>query len=243
MQKAIYSPLPEGHYALASKCYCHFTSPIRRYPDLTVHRLLNLLEQGRGAVLRGGELISLGDHCSEREQRAAQAERELIKVKLLNFLSQRIGEEMEGVVTGVQNFGLFVQGVQLPAEGFVHVTSLQDDYYQYDAAAHTLTGRRRGNAFRLGDFVRVAVAHVDVDRRELDFRLVSRLKTRPAGPATKKGRKSRGSSAASRKKSGGNRSTAKNKTTKKKTARKESGDKKPQTKKKRSRGKKKPRRK
>jgi len=204
MRKALYSPAAEGHFALASDCYCHFTSPIRRYPDLTIHRLLRLLDQQRGASLQGGELVALGDHCSDREQRAERAERELVKMKLLNFLSTRIGEEMDGVVTGVQGFGLFVQGIALPAEGFIHVTSLADDYYQFDAAAHSLVGRRRGNAFRLGDFVRVAVAHVDVDRRELDFRLVDRLKQGARGAAQGRGKSgSRGKSATAPRKAKG----------------------------------------
>lgn len=112
--------------------------------------------------------------------RAEAAERELTKVKLLNYLASRIGEEFDGVVTGVEEFGLFVQGIQLPAEGLVHVASLQDDYYRYERASHTLTGHRAGNAYRLGDKVRVLVARVDVDRRELDLRIVSR-----GGPAAK----------------------------------------------------------
>jgi ribonuclease R len=188
LQRAVYSPLPVGHFALASDCYCHFTSPIRRYPDLTIHRLLRLLEGKREPVLKGGQLLALGEHCSDREQRAEQAERELVQVKLLNFLSTRIGKEMDGVVTGVQDYGLFVQGSELPAEGLIHVASLADDYYHFDASAHTLSGRRRGNAFRLGDCLRVAVAHVDVDRRELDFRLVGRRKSRPVSPSGAEGR-------------------------------------------------------
>ncbi|MDH3716883.1 MAG: ribonuclease R [Planctomycetota bacterium] len=189
LQKAVYSPEDEGHFALASDCYCHFTSPIRRYPDLTVHRLLDALLAKHKPKQHFDELATLGDHCSQREQRAEQAERELIKVKLLNYLSERIGEEMDGVVTGVQEFGLFVQGIKLPAEGLIHVTSLQDDYYHYDRPTHSLSGHRSGNSFRLGDYLRVAVAHVDVDRRELDFRLVRRLKNRPEGPATKAARR------------------------------------------------------
>jgi ribonuclease R len=173
-QQAVYSPVVEGHYALASDCYCHFTSPIRRYPDLTVHRLLEGLFSKKKPRSDADELVALGEHCSERERRAEAAERELIKVKLLNYMSQRIGEEMDAVITGVQNFGLFAQGLKLPAEGFVHVTALSDDYYRYDAATHSLTGNRQGNTFRLGDRIRVAVARVDVDRRELDFRVVAR---------------------------------------------------------------------
>jgi ribonuclease R len=187
MQKAIYSPVDEGHYALASDCYCHFTSPIRRYPDLTVHRLLDCLFQKQTPKQQFDEVAMLGTHCSDREQRAEKAERELTKVKLLNYLSERIGHELEGVVTGVMEFGFFVEGIELPAEGLVHVSSLQDDYYHYDRAAHTLTGNRQGNQWRLGDFVRVAVARVDVDRRELDFRLVRRLKGSHDSPQPRKG--------------------------------------------------------
>jgi ribonuclease R len=176
LQRAVYSPADEGHYALASKFYCHFTSPIRRYPDLTIHRLLDSLLNGRKPRNDFGELAVLGEHCSDRERRAEAAERELTKVKLLTYLSTRIGEEMDAVVTGVEEFGLFAQGIEIPAEGLIHVSSLQDDYYRYEKASHSLTGHRAGNRFRLGDPVRVSVARVDVDRRELDFRLVARHK-------------------------------------------------------------------
>jgi ribonuclease R len=138
--------------------------------------------------------LVLGQHCSEREQRAAAAERELIKVKLLDYMSQRIGQKMDAVVTGVHDFGLFVQGVELPAEGLIHIRTLQDDYYHYDATTHSLTGSRQRNRYRLGDLLRVEVAHVDVDRRELDFRLVGLLK-HPAsvkrGPVKKKAKAAR----------------------------------------------------
>ncbi len=184
LQRAIYSPEPEGHYALASEHYCHFTSPIRRYPDLTIHRLLDAVLTHKKPRNDFGELAVLGEHCSDRERRAEAAERELTKVKLLNYLSSRIGEELDAVVTGVEEFGLFVQGSELPAEGLVHVSSLQDDYYRYDRASHTLSGNRSGNSYRLGDPVRVSVARVDVDRRELDFRVVGRS-TATRGPAAR----------------------------------------------------------
>ncbi len=180
MQKAVYGPEQEGHYALHMDHYCHFTSPIRRYPDLTVHRLFDVLAAGQRPRNDLGELMVLGELCSDREQRAAEAERELIKVKLLNYLSERIGMQMEAVITGVEDYGLFVQGVALPADGLIHVRSLHDDYYHYDAQTHSLMGRREGNQFRLGDRVQVEVVHVDVDRRQLDFRLVDpRAVTRP----------------------------------------------------------------
>jgi ribonuclease R len=192
MQRAVYSPQDEGHYALASDCYCHFTSPIRRYPDLTIHRLLDAILSDRKPRNDYDELVVLGRHCSDREQRAEAAERDLTKLKLLAYLSTRIGEEMDALVTGVENFGLFVQGVKLPAEGLIRVDSLTDDYYSLDRTTHTLSGYRSGNSFRLGDVLRVVVARVDLDRRELDFRLVERKKVAPsqrAKVAQKKGRK------------------------------------------------------
>jgi ribonuclease R len=120
-------------------------------------------------------MVVLGEQCSDREQRAEAAERELTKVKLLMHLAKRIGESMEAIITGVEDFGLFAQGVELPAEGLVHIDTLNDDYYRYDSATHSLAGYRSGNRYRLGDRVRVQIAHVDIDRRELDFRIVKRL--------------------------------------------------------------------
>ena len=174
MQRAVYSPAEEGHFALASDCYCHFTSPIRRYPDLTVHRLIEALADGRPPQQNLETMLILGDHCSEREQRAAEAERELKKVKLLNYLADKIGMEMNGVITGVETFGLFVIGSDLPAEGLIPISGITDDYYRYDRAGHVIHGLKSGNSYRLGDPVRIAVAAVDVDRRILDFRLLGR---------------------------------------------------------------------
>lgn len=173
LQRAIYSPLEEGHYALASDCYCHFTSPIRRYPDLTIHRLVEALLLGKNPRINPAELVTLGEHCSDREERAEAAERELTRLKLLAYLSERIGLEMDGIITGVEKYGLFVQGVALPADGFIPIEALHDDYYDFDRNSHSLVGRRKGNQFRLGDLVQVAVAHVDLERRQLDFRLLA----------------------------------------------------------------------
>ena len=192
LQRAVYSPAEEGHYALASECYCHFTSPIRRYPDLTVHRLLNDVLDGKQPANDFDNLAVEGQHSSDREQRAEAAERQLTKVKLLHYMKDRIGEEMEAIVTGVEEYGLFIRGIDIPAEGLLHITSLQDDYYIFDRATHTLCGRRTDSVFRLGDYVRVAVARVDIDRRQLDLRLVGRS-GRPDRPgrAPSGGRKSR----------------------------------------------------
>jgi ribonuclease R len=185
LTRAAYGPQDEGHYALASDCYCHFTSPIRRYPDLTIHRAIEAVARGRRPPEEG--LVQLGGECSDLERRAETAERELVKLKLLNFLKSRIGEEMEAVVTGVEPFGLFVQGLGLPAEGLVPIDTLPEDAYRYDRASHTLAGRRPGQTFRLGDRVRVAVARVDTDRRELNFRLVGRGRRPKAGMRERRG--------------------------------------------------------
>jgi ribonuclease R len=204
MQKAVYAPTDEGHYALNKEHYCHFTSPIRRYPDLTIHRMLETLARGKRPVDDFDRMVVLGDHTSDREQRAAAAERELVKVKLLTYLSKRIGEAMDAVITGVEDFGLFAQGVELPAEGLIHVNSLGDDFYRYDSATHSLEGTRSGNRFRLGDIIRVEVAKVDIDRRELDFRLVQRVghaggaRPKPVKKSPRRGREGKGKSSEGR---------------------------------------------
>jgi ribonuclease R len=203
MTKAIYGPEEIGHYALASKNYCHFTSPIRRYPDLTVHRMLEAIIAGRTPHSDYEQLVVLGEHCSEREQRAEAAERELIKVKLLSYCAEHIGEEMDAVITGVQDFGIFAQGRQIPAEGLIHVSTLTDDYYDYDSTTHTLAGKKEGNQYRLGDLVRVEIARADIDRRTLDFRLVGLVKhaARPKIPGKRRvgshpgGKRARGKTA------------------------------------------------
>ena len=179
LARAVYGPQPEGHYALASDCYCHFTSPIRRYPDLVVHRALDQLARGRRAPDDG--LVDLGLHCSTLERRAEAAERELVKLKLLLFLSSRIGTEMEAVVTGVEPFGLFLQGLELPAEGLLTLAELPADTYRFERGSHTLAGRRPGQSWRLGDRVRVAVKKVDLDRRALEFRFVGDRGKAPPG--------------------------------------------------------------
>ncbi len=189
LPQAVYSPVEEGHYALAAEFYCHFTSPIRRYPDLTLHRLADALIDGTPPENQAGELVVLGEHCSQRERRAEAAERALTRVKLLSYLEERIGEEFDGVITGVADYGFFVRGIQMPVEGLVHVASLLDDYYHFERRSHLLEGRRAGNQFRLGDMVRVRVARVDLDRREVDFHLVARLKRDSKAPQPSKGRK------------------------------------------------------
>lgn len=175
LKQAEYSPIEMGHYALAEEQYCHFTSPIRRYPDLLIHRLMwgviskNPTSMGHGME----ELLRIGRHCSTTERRAERAERELTKIKLLTYFENRVGEQMEAVITGVDRYGFFCRGVEIPAEGLVHISTLSNrEYYEFDRASMSLIARGSGKAFRLGDHVVVEVAHVDVDRRELNFQLV-----------------------------------------------------------------------
>jgi ribonuclease R len=176
LKQAIYSPEEEGHYALASDNYCHFTSPIRRYPDLVVHRLLHQWLRTGKAGADETELAAVGEHCSKTERRADIAERELIKTKLLTFLADRIGLELEVVITGVADYGFYGQAEKLPIEGLVHISTLTDDYYYFDEPSHSLTGKRYQRRFRLGDKVHVKVVRVDLQRRQLDFRVVAKKK-------------------------------------------------------------------
>jgi ribonuclease R len=178
LKQATYSPEQDEHFALASDHYCHFTSPIRRYPDLTVHRELDQwLCKGRVRTdLK--ELRNVADHCSKTERRAEAAEREAVKLRLLSYLSDRVGLQLDAVITGVAEYGFFAQGKEFPAEGLVHVSSLGDDYYQFDADGHVLEGRRHGHRYRLGDPVRVEVVRVDMQRRQLDFRVADRPQSR-----------------------------------------------------------------
>ncbi|MDR0391875.1 MAG: VacB/RNase II family 3'-5' exoribonuclease [Planctomycetaceae bacterium] len=175
MQKAIYSPESDGHYALASQCYCHFTSPIRRYPDIVIHRLLDEILDGINPTPEMRELVLLGEHCSDREQRAETAERELKKLKLIDYMSRRIGERLEVVITNVESFGIFVMGTTIPAEGLVRVEGLTDDLYKFQRDAKILIGLRKNNALRIGDKLLVEVVRADFDARQIDFRMVKRI--------------------------------------------------------------------
>ena len=185
LKQATYTPIADEHYALASNDYCHFTSPIRRYPDLQVHRLLDKWVRTGKASADLKELVTLGQHCSQMERRAEKAERELVKLKLLQHLQKRIGEELDAVITGVADYGFFAQAVEIPAEGMVHISSLSDDYYNYDEAAHALLGAKSKKRLRLGDRVRVVVARVDISRRMLDFRMSKEQPTNEPRPTTR----------------------------------------------------------
>lgn len=175
MAKAVYSEKNIGHFGLAFKYYTHFTSPIRRYPDLVVHRLLKEYEKGLSAARRAELARRLPIICrqsSDRERLAAEAERESVKVMQVEFMKRHVGDEFEGVIAGVTNFGLFVEINDLLVQGLVRMKDLSDDYYLFDEQRYQLKGRSRGKVYRLGDTVRVQVVSVNPERREIDFRLV-----------------------------------------------------------------------
>jgi ribonuclease R len=177
MKQAIYQPENIGHFGLASKCYTHFTSPIRRYPDLIVHRILDRVMNGeklkpnaREDLLR--DLQQAGEHTSERERHAMDAEREMVDLKKAQFMQNRIGEQFTGFINSLANFGFFVELDDYFIEGLVKLSSLTDDDYDYYEKEYVIKGRRHGKKFRLGDNVGVRVVRINSFRSEIDFELL-----------------------------------------------------------------------
>lgn len=176
MRQARYSEEPEGHFGLATEHYCHFTSPIRRYPDLVVHRVLRahlLHPRALPGKLRARwerTMPEAARHCSERERVAMEAERETIELKKAEFMSDKIGQQFPGVISGVTQWGFYVQ-LENTVEGLVHISTLTDDYYHFYSEHYALIGERTRRRFRLGDRVVVRVLKVDVDNRQIDFAL------------------------------------------------------------------------
>jgi ribonuclease R len=184
LKRAEYSVKKEAHFALGSGAYCHFTSPIRRYPDLTVHRAFDLAVRDGGRKRKGGRhkpalaeaadpatksLVEIAAHSSETERRAEAAERELTKIKLLEYLQTRVGDTFTGVITGVQQFGLFVESPELLIDGLVHISSLKDDTYRFDKRRWALIGSRTGRVLRVGSTLEVQIAAVNIRLRQLDL--------------------------------------------------------------------------
>ena len=172
LKMARYSTENLGHFGLAFECYTHFTSPIRRYPDLVVHRILRALGSGGAQLVKeeySEHLDRIAEHCSSQEREAMEAERESLKTKQMMFMSDKVGDEFAGRITGVHSYGLFVELVDFLAEGLIPVSSLEDDYYIFMEEKHCLLGENTGISFRLGDEIRVQVVRVDLDRRRMDF--------------------------------------------------------------------------
>jgi ribonuclease R len=171
---AVYKLENDGHFGLALPAYAHFTSPIRRYPDLLVHRAIHHIETrgGRGEYLYGAnEMKRLSEHCSQRSRRAEEAERDVADRLKCIFMERHVGDEFDGIVSGVTSFGLFVELDLGNVNGLVHVTGLPNDYYHFNPDAHSLTGERQGKVFRLADRLRVRVTSVNVSDRKVDFEL------------------------------------------------------------------------
>ncbi|MGD9387882.1 MAG: RNB domain-containing ribonuclease, partial [Gammaproteobacteria bacterium] len=188
MSQAVYQPQNIGHFGLALERYAHFTSPIRRYPDLLVHRAIrHLLRDGKPAEFIHGQrdMEGFGRHCSMTERRADEATRDAMDWLKCEFMQDRIGEEFDAIVAGVVDFGLFVQIPEYQIDGLVHVSSLGGDYYQRDAVHQRLVGEHSARVFRLSDRLTVRLIRVSLEDRKIDFELVE-----PAA-AERKGRRGR----------------------------------------------------
>jgi ribonuclease R len=188
LSQAVYSPEKKGHFGLALETYTHFTSPIRRYPDLLIHRGIKYAIEGRPPEAFGyshTHMAQFGEHCSAAERRADDATRDVVAWLKCEFMQSRLGEEFDGLITAVTSFGFFVELKEIFVEGLVHISNLDRDYFHYDPIGHRLQGERSGVVYRLGDTVRVKVARVDLDERKLDFELMSPVKKAKAAAGKK----------------------------------------------------------
>jgi len=181
LKQAQYSPDNIGHFGLAHEAYAHFTSPIRRYPDLLVHRAIRHIlntraltakRKAKGFRYTHEDMVSHGEHCSMTDRRADEATRDAVNWLKCEFMTDKVGETFEGTIAGVTSFGIFVELDDIYVEGLVHVTALGEDYFHFDPVGHRLTGERTRTSFRLGDRVEVRVMRVDLDERKIDFELL-----------------------------------------------------------------------
>jgi ribonuclease R len=172
LAQAIYTPSNKGHFGLAYDAYCHFTSPIRRYPDLLVHRAIRHVLSGQPAekfIYSNESIIDFGKHCSKTERSADLATRDVVDWLKCHYLLEKVGNSYDGVIVDITSFGAFVELKDIYVQGLIHITALENDYYTYDATHHRLVGQRSGRQYRLGDPIFVQVARVDVDERQIDF--------------------------------------------------------------------------
>ncbi len=183
LSQALYSPDNIGHFALGYEHYTHFTSPIRRYPDLQVHRAIRAILANTRIELSQEQAQTLGEHCSMTERRADEATREVARWLKAEYMMERVGEEFDGLVTGVTNFGVFVELTEVYVDGLVHVTALGNDYFHFDPVKHRLVGTRTGKTYRLGDSLRVRIVRVDQQEARIDLE--------PAQDALRGGRRRR----------------------------------------------------
>ena len=172
MAKAIYSTENIGHYGLAFRHYTHFTSPIRRYPDMMVHRLLSvyLAQENPGAQEKYGKMC---EHSSKMERLAAEAERASVKYKQVEYMSDKTGKIFEGLISGVTEWGIYVEIIENQCEGMIHIRELVDDFYEYDEENYCLIGRSTGKIYTLGDRVNIEVVKADLQKKQLDYRIVN----------------------------------------------------------------------
>jgi len=178
LRQAIYYPENLGHFGLSYEGYCHFTSPIRRYPDLLTHRAIKHLIKKKPYPYSLEAMTEFGEHCSVTERRADLATRDATDWLKCDYMMDKVGEEFEGTIADVTGFGVFVELNDIYVQGLVHITALDNDYYEYDTTHHLLRGKRAGKVYRLGDSMRVLVARVDLDQRKIDFELAN-SKTKP----------------------------------------------------------------
>ena len=195
MSQAVYSPELKGHFGLALEAYAHFTSPIRRYPDLLVHRAIRHVLQGKKAesfIYGVPDMVVLGEHCSANERRADDATRDVTSWLKCEYMLDKIGEDFTGIISAVTGFGFFVELAEIYVEGLVHISNLGQDYFHFDPTSHQLKGERSNVNFRLGDSVKVKVVRVDLDEKKIDFELVKKeaaSKKVGGAPVKKKRRK------------------------------------------------------
>ncbi|VAW57926.1 3'-to-5' exoribonuclease RNase R, partial [hydrothermal vent metagenome] len=183
LSQAVYSPENDGHFGLSLENYAHFTSPIRRYPDLLVHRAIRHVVQGKKVneyFYRESDMVSLGEQCSANERRADEATRDAVSSLKCEFMQARIGDTFKGIITSVTSFGIFIELNDIYVEGLVHITNLPKDYYKFEPMTHRLMGERSGRYFQLGDAVTINVAAVNMDERKIDFELLSHDEQRAA---------------------------------------------------------------